>query len=62
MNKVASKNGSENSFGHPGTGGSFCFAHPDGKLDSAYAMKKHGFGMANEPRELALRKALYSCL
>ncbi|PEB13081.1 EstA family serine hydrolase [Bacillus thuringiensis] len=53
---------SESSFGHPGAGGSFCFADPDEKLGYAYAMNKHGFGMANEPRELALRKALYSCL
>jgi len=53
---------SESFFGHPGAGGSFCFADPDEKLDYAYSMNKHGFGMANEPRELALRKALYSCL
>ncbi|MFE4429881.1 hypothetical protein ACFRH9_22920 [Peribacillus butanolivorans] len=53
---------SESSFGHPGAGGSFCFADSDEKLGYAYAMNKHGFGMANEPRELALRKALYSCL
>lgn len=53
---------SESSFGHPGAGGSFCFADPDEGLGYAYAMNKHGFGMANEPRELALRNALYSCL
>ncbi|WHY78632.1 serine hydrolase domain-containing protein [Neobacillus sp. WH10] len=53
---------SESSFGHPGAGGSFCFADPDENLGYAYAMNKHGFGMANEPRELALRKALYNCL
>lgn len=53
---------SESSFGHPGAGGSFCFADPDERLGYAYAMNKHGFGMANEPRELALREALYSCL
>lgn len=38
--------------------GSFCFTDPDEKLGYAYAMDKHGFGMANERRELALRKAL----
>ncbi|MED1858323.1 beta-lactamase family protein [Brevibacillus reuszeri] len=53
---------SESAFGHPGAGGSFCFADPDEKLGYAYAMNKHGFGMANEPRELALRKAVYDCL
>lgn len=52
----------ESAFGHPGAGGSFCFADPDEKLGYAYAMNKHGFGMANEPRELALRKAVYACL
>ncbi|MCR8645683.1 beta-lactamase family protein [Paenibacillus sp. N1-5-1-14] len=53
---------SESSYGHPGAGGTFCFADPDEKLGYAYAMNKHGFGMGNEPRELALRKAVYSCL
>lgn len=43
---------------HPGAGGVFCFTDPDEKLGYAYAMNKHGFGMANERRELALRKAL----
>lgn len=39
-------------------GGSFCFDDPDEKLSYVYAMNKHGFGMANERRELALRKTL----
>ncbi|MED2038732.1 serine hydrolase [Bacillus wiedmannii] len=54
--------GSETSFGHPGAGGSFCFADPDEKLGYAYAMNKHGFSMANERRELALIKALIQLL
>ncbi|MFU2033141.1 hypothetical protein [Bacillus wiedmannii] len=32
-------------------------ADQDEKLSYAYTMNKHGFGMGNEPRELALRKA-----
>ncbi len=50
--------GSENPFCHLGAGGSSCFTDPDEKLGYAYEMDKHGFGMANERRELALRKAL----
>jgi len=50
---------SKSSFGHPGAGGSFCFADPDEEL---VMPNKHGFGMAYEPRQLALRNALYSCL
>jgi len=30
--------------------------------DEGFGLNKHGFGMANEPRELALRNALYNCL
>ncbi|KKZ99379.1 hypothetical protein B4147_3963 [Bacillus wiedmannii] len=47
---------------HPGAGGSFCLADPDEKLSYIYAMNKHGFGMANERRELALIKALIQLL
>ena len=34
--------GNENSFGHPGAGGAFCFDYPDEKLGYTYAMNKHG--------------------
>ncbi|MCC2347139.1 beta-lactamase family protein [Bacillus anthracis] len=30
----------ENSFGHPGGGGSFCFTDPDEKLGFAYSINK----------------------
>ena len=49
-------------YGHPGAGGSFCFADPDIGLGYAYAMNQIGGYMDKNPRENALRKALYSCL
>ncbi|PYI56896.1 serine hydrolase domain-containing protein [Paenibacillus flagellatus] len=49
-------------YGHPGAGGSFCFADPDIGLGYAYAMNQIGGYMDRNPRENALRKAVYSCL
>ena len=49
----------ERAFGAPGAGGSFGFADPDAHLGYAYVMNKFDFYLENDPREKALRDALY---
>jgi CubicO group peptidase (beta-lactamase class C family) len=50
---------SEKAFGTAGMGGSFGFADPDTGVGFAYTMNRIGFHMWNDPRELALRQALF---
>ncbi len=49
-------------YGHTGLGGSFGFADPDAGLGYAYAMNRGGYSLPTDPRELALRDAVYVCL
>ena len=50
---------SQRAFGSPGAGGSFAFADPDARLGYAYVMNKMDFYLENDPREKALRDAVY---
>lgn len=59
---AASFGWSPSSFGHPGAGGSFAFADPDAQVSFAYAMNRMGWRLYDDPREKALRDALYQCL
>jgi CubicO group peptidase (beta-lactamase class C family) len=50
---------SDSAFGTPGLGGSFGFADPDTGIGYGYVMNKLGFHLVGDPRELALRQALF---
>lgn len=51
--------GHPSAFGHPGSGGSFGFADPQPQVGYAYVTNRAGFYQGNDPRDLALRNALY---
>jgi CubicO group peptidase (beta-lactamase class C family) len=53
---------SPRAFGAPGAGGSFAFADPDARLGYAYVMNKLDFYLENDPREKALRDAVYRAM
>ncbi|MDM7922871.1 MAG: serine hydrolase domain-containing protein [Pyrinomonadaceae bacterium] len=49
------------SFGHPGAGGSMGFADPENQIGYAYITNRMGTTLTGDPRDIALREALYSC-
>jgi CubicO group peptidase (beta-lactamase class C family) len=51
--------GSEGSFGHPGSGGSLGFADPRAGIGYAYVTNQMGTSLTGDPRDLALRQAVY---
>jgi CubicO group peptidase (beta-lactamase class C family) len=54
--------GSGSSFGSPGAGGSIGFADPEAGIGYAYVTSRMGATLAGDPRDLALRNALYSII
>ena len=49
-------------FGTPGFGGSFGFADPETGLGFGYTMNRMSGQFYDDPREKALRDAIYRCL
>jgi len=54
--------GSARSFGSPGVGGSLGFADPEAGIGYAYVTCQMGTALTGDPRDVALREALYSAL
>lgn len=54
--------GSARSFGSPGSGGSLGFADPTPRIGYAYVTSQMGTALTGDPREVALRDALYAAL
>src|SRR6185295_10859987 len=54
--------GGPRSFGSPGSGGALGFADPAAGIGYAYVTSHSGTRLTGDPRDLALRGALYSAL
>jgi CubicO group peptidase (beta-lactamase class C family) len=54
--------GGPRSFGSPGSGGAMGFADPDAALGYAYVTSQMGTTLTGDPRDVAIREALYAAL
>ena len=54
--------GSGSSFGSPGSGGSLGFADPEAGVGYGYVTSQMGTRLTGDPRDVALRDALYSAI
>ena len=54
--------GGPRSFGSPGTGGALGFADPDAGIGYGYVTSRMGLVFTGDPRDIALRDALYTAL
>jgi CubicO group peptidase (beta-lactamase class C family) len=54
--------GNPGSFGSPGSGGSLGFADPMARIGYAYVTSQMGTRLTGDPRDVALRDALYSAI
>jgi CubicO group peptidase (beta-lactamase class C family) len=54
--------GSSSSFGSPGAGGAMGFADPAAGIGYAYVTNRMGTRLSGDPRDVALRRALYSAI
>ena len=54
--------GSASSFGSPGSGGSLGFADPAAGIGYAYVTSQMGTPLTGDPRDVALREALYGAI
>jgi CubicO group peptidase (beta-lactamase class C family) len=54
--------GGPRSFGSPGTGGALGFADPEAGIGYGYVTSRMGTAFTGDPRDVALREALYSAL
>jgi len=54
--------GNPNSFGSPGTGGALGFADPTVGVGYGYVTSQMGTHLAGDPREVAVRQALYAAI
>jgi CubicO group peptidase (beta-lactamase class C family) len=54
--------GSPSAFGSPGAGGAFGFADPEQGIGYAYVTNRMGTQLSGDPRDVALRDALYAAI
>ena len=54
--------GGASSFGSPGAGGSLGFADPAAGIGYGYVTSQMGTSLTGDPRDVALRDALYAAL